>query len=92
MELGNQPHILTPKIVRDWWDGLPAEMQQRYDEHAEFLFRHGYLDVDRRTIAMRIAWSQRAVDRHRIGCPQWPGCGCGTQSGPHTCEWQDKYR
>jgi hypothetical protein len=22
------------------------------------------------------------------GCPHWPGCGCGTQSGPHTCEWE----
>jgi hypothetical protein len=22
------------------------------------------------------------------GCPHWPGCGCGTQSGPHTCEWR----
>jgi len=21
-------------------------------------------------------------------CPRWPGCGCGTQSGPHTCEWE----
>jgi hypothetical protein len=21
-------------------------------------------------------------------CPYWPGCGCGTQSGPHTCEWR----
>ena len=20
-------------------------------------------------------------------CPHWPDCGCGTQSGPHTCEW-----
>lgn len=19
-------------------------------------------------------------------CPHWPQCGCGTQSGPHTCE------
>ncbi len=19
-------------------------------------------------------------------CPHWPGCGCGTQSGPHACE------
>ncbi len=19
-------------------------------------------------------------------CPHWPGCGCGTQRGPHTCE------
>jgi hypothetical protein len=23
-----------------------------------------------------------------VGCPAWPGCGCGTQSGPHTCEWR----
>jgi len=23
-------------------------------------------------------------------CPHWPGCGCGTQSGPHTCEWDGK--
>jgi hypothetical protein len=22
------------------------------------------------------------------GCPAWPDCGCGTQSGPHTCEWR----
>ena len=22
------------------------------------------------------------------GCPHWPGCGCGTQSGPHVCEWK----
>jgi hypothetical protein len=21
-------------------------------------------------------------------CPHWPRCGCGTQSGPHTCEWR----
>lgn len=21
-------------------------------------------------------------------CPWWPDCGCGTQSGPHTCEWR----
>lgn len=21
-------------------------------------------------------------------CPYWPDCGCGTQSGPHTCEWR----
>lgn len=21
-------------------------------------------------------------------CPHWPGCGCGTQSGPHTCEYR----
>ena len=20
-------------------------------------------------------------------CPKWPSCGCGTQSGPHGCEW-----
>jgi hypothetical protein len=23
-------------------------------------------------------------------CPGWPDCGCGTQSGPHTCEWRDE--
>jgi hypothetical protein len=23
-----------------------------------------------------------------IVCPAWPSCGCGTQSGPHTCEWR----
>jgi hypothetical protein len=23
-------------------------------------------------------------------CPHWPGCGCGTQSGPHACEWRDQ--
>ena len=23
-------------------------------------------------------------------CPYWPRCGCGTQSGPHTCEWQEE--
>jgi hypothetical protein len=23
-----------------------------------------------------------------MGCPYWPSCGCGTQSGPHTCEWR----
>lgn len=22
-----------------------------------------------------------------VECPLWPSCGCGTQSGPHTCEW-----
>jgi 2-methylisocitrate lyase-like PEP mutase family enzyme len=22
-------------------------------------------------------------------CPHWPDCGCGTQSGPHTCEWKE---
>jgi hypothetical protein len=22
------------------------------------------------------------------GCPHYPDCGCGTQSGPHTCEWR----
>jgi hypothetical protein len=21
-------------------------------------------------------------------CPLWPECGCGTQSGPHTCEYR----
>ena len=21
-------------------------------------------------------------------CPHWPGCGCGTQGGPPTCEWE----
>jgi hypothetical protein len=25
-----------------------------------------------------------------IGCPAWPQCGCGTQSGPHTCEYRDE--
>jgi DNA modification methylase len=24
-----------------------------------------------------------------IGCARWPGCGCGTQSGPHTCEGRE---
>jgi site-specific DNA-methyltransferase (adenine-specific) len=23
------------------------------------------------------------------GCDRWPGCGCGTQSGPHTCEGRE---
>ena len=23
-------------------------------------------------------------------CPHWPECGCGTQSGPHTCEQEPK--
>ncbi len=23
-------------------------------------------------------------------CPHWPACGCGTQSGPHTCEWEHR--
>lgn len=22
-------------------------------------------------------------------CDRWPGCGCGTQSGPHTCEGRE---
>jgi hypothetical protein len=22
-------------------------------------------------------------------CPYYPQCGCGTQSGPHTCEWRN---
>jgi DNA (cytosine-5)-methyltransferase 1 len=26
----------------------------------------------------------------RGGCPHWPDCGCGTQSGPHTCEWKSR--
>jgi hypothetical protein len=26
--------------------------------------------------------------RRAVGCPAWPACGCGTQSGPHTCEWR----
>jgi hypothetical protein len=21
-------------------------------------------------------------------CPHWPDCDCGTQSGPHSCEWK----
>lgn len=21
-------------------------------------------------------------------CPYYPKCGCGTQSGPHSCEWK----
>jgi len=25
-----------------------------------------------------------------ISCPLWPDCGCGTQSGPHTCEVQQE--
>jgi hypothetical protein len=25
--------------------------------------------------------------RLRGVCPAWPTCGCGTQSGPHTCEY-----
>jgi hypothetical protein len=25
-------------------------------------------------------------------CPYWPDCGCGTQSGPHTCEWRARVR
>jgi hypothetical protein len=24
----------------------------------------------------------------KVACPYWPGCGCGTQSGPHTCKWK----
>lgn len=29
------------------------------------------------------------IERATIGtCTLWPGCGCGTQSGPHTCEGQ----
>jgi hypothetical protein len=28
--------------------------------------------------------------RKRVECPAWPECGCGTQSGPHTCEWRDE--
>jgi hypothetical protein len=28
----------------------------------------------------------------RRGCPRWPKCGCGTQSGPHTCEWEQEQR
>jgi hypothetical protein len=35
---------------------------------------------------------QMRRDREEIarlqGCPVWPACGCGTQSGPHTCEWK----
>jgi hypothetical protein len=35
---------------------------------------------------------QMRRDREEIarlqGCPIWPACGCGTQSGPHTCEWK----
>jgi hypothetical protein len=23
----------------------------------------------------------------KLVCPGWPDCGCGTQSGPHTCEY-----
>jgi hypothetical protein len=23
-----------------------------------------------------------------VSCPGWPNCGCGTQSGPHTCEYR----
>jgi hypothetical protein len=22
-------------------------------------------------------------------CPHYPDCGCGIQSGPHTCEWEE---
>jgi hypothetical protein len=25
-------------------------------------------------------------------CPGWPDCGCGTQSGPHTCEYAAECR
>lgn len=25
-------------------------------------------------------------------CSRWPGCGCGTQSGPHTCEGTEEER
>lgn len=26
----------------------------------------------------------------RVGCDRWPECGCGTLSGPHTCEGRAK--
>jgi hypothetical protein len=28
--------------------------------------------------------------KKRPGCDRWPACGCGTQSGPHTCEGVDQ--
>lgn len=35
----------------------------------------------------------RAANIERVralmgSCPNWPGCGCGTQSGSHSCEWK----
>lgn len=30
-------------------------------------------------------WETR---RKKIPCPYYSACGCGTQSGPHTCEWR----
>jgi hypothetical protein len=40
-----------------------------------------------------LAAGERAANIERVralmgSCPHWPGCGCGTQSGPHACEWQ----
>lgn len=32
------------------------------------------------------------VIKDTVICPHWPQCGCGTQSGPHTCEWRAERR
>jgi site-specific DNA-methyltransferase (adenine-specific) len=41
-------------------------------------------------------WKPRSqgspIARVLQSCPLYPGCGCGTQSGPHTCEWRAQDR
>src|SRR6266699_7272831 len=27
----------------------------------------------------------------KMMCDRWPACGCGTQSGPHTCEGKEDH-
>ena len=55
--------------------------------------------VESPTTIDRISWERRDdgplfAERppQLPGCPHWPGCGCGTQSGPHTCEWRAQER
>ena len=51
------------KKEQEHWDELSQDKRQSYEQHASYLWRRGYLDVEPRSTAIRIAWMQREIDK-----------------------------
>jgi hypothetical protein len=74
-----------PMMHREGWEGRKANSGMAFAWFVWDRTHRGAATID------RISWENDGPPRPAKlpGCDRWPGCGCGTQSGPHTCEGRE---
>lgn len=69
----SSPGLITlTSSERKYWDDLGQSLRHKYESHASFLSRNGYLDsnVETSVLAVKIAYSNREADARAVDVPE----------------------